>query len=98
MSFDNFELTLDWKLTPGGNSGIFYHVQEGEQYEQAYENAPEYQLIDDEGYPGGLEDWQKAACDYAMYTPQNELKKLMPPGEWNSSRIIFTPDYRPSSC
>ncbi len=46
--FDNFELQLEWKLPEGGNSGIFYHLKEG--YGSPAEVAPEYQLIDDEGY------------------------------------------------
>ena len=41
--FENFELYLEWKITEGGNSGIFYHVTE--EYEDII--APEYQLIDD---------------------------------------------------
>jgi len=47
--FDNFELSLDWSISKAGNSGIFYHVLEGEKYHAAYETAPEYQLIDDLG-------------------------------------------------
>lgn len=88
--FDNFELSLEWKLTPGGNSGIFYHVVEGTQYHSPYQTGPEYQLIDDDGFGGALEDWQKAACDYAMYTADPVVKKVVPPGEWNTSKIVFT--------
>jgi hypothetical protein len=87
--FENFELSIDWKVSPGGNSGIFYHVVEGKQYAAPYANAPEYQLIDDIGYPGKLEDWQKCAADYAMYTAPTD-KALKPAGEWNNTRIIFT--------
>ena len=43
--FDNFELYVEWKIPPGGNSGIFYHVKEG--YPGPPVVAPEYQLIDD---------------------------------------------------
>jgi Domain of Unknown Function (DUF1080) len=87
--FENFELSIDWKVSPGGNSGIFYHVVEGKQYAAPYANAPEYQLIDDIGYPGKLEEWQKCAADYAMYNAPSD-KALKPAGEWNNSRIIFT--------
>jgi len=86
--FDNFELDLDWSISKEGNSGIFYHVLEGPQYHAAYETAPEYQLIDDAGWPDKLEEWQKTGADYAM-TPAAEGKKLMPVGEWNHSRIIY---------
>ena len=89
--FENFELVLDWKISPGGNSGVFYHAQEGCQYKAPYETAPEYQLIDDVGFPGTLEDWQKVGVDYAMYTT-DAPKVMKPAGEWNTSRIVFTPE------
>lgn len=87
--FEHFELYLEWKISPGGNSGIFYHAQEGSQYKAPYQTAPEYQLIDDTGYPDKLEDWQTTACDYAMYTAPAD-KALKPAGEWNTARIIVT--------
>lgn len=87
--FDNFELFLEWKLDKGGNSGIFYHVVEGDQYRAAYENAPEYQVIDDLEFPEPLEGWQRVGADYAMYLPDSG-KTVKPAGEWNSSRIVFT--------
>lgn len=87
--FEDFELSIDWKISPKGNSGIFYHVVEGRQYKAPYATAPEYQLIDDGNYPEKLEEWQKTAVDYAMYTP-TEPKLLKPAGEWNNARIIFT--------
>jgi len=86
--FGDFELSIEWNISHEGNSGIFYHVVEGGQYHAAYETAPEYQLIDDLGWPGGLEDWQKTAADYAMY-PAHKEKKLMPVGEWNQTRIVY---------
>lgn len=86
--FDNFELSLDWSISKAGNSGIFYHVLEGVKYYAAYETAPEYQLIDDLGWPDKLEEWQKTGADYAM-TNTVKNKKLMPVGEWNNSRIIY---------
>jgi hypothetical protein len=86
--YGDFELSIEWNISNAGNSGIFYHVVEGGQYHAAYETGPEYQLIDDLGWPGGLEDWQKTAADYAMH-PANTNKKLMPVGEWNQTRIVF---------
>jgi hypothetical protein len=88
--FENFELSIDWKISPQGNSGIFYHAAEGPNYKAAYYTAPEYQLIDDVNYPEKLVDWQKTASDYAMY-PAPSDKALKPAGEWNNTRIVFTP-------
>jgi hypothetical protein len=90
-SFSNFELYLEWKISPGGNSGIFYHTQEGPAYKAPYATAPEYQLIDDLNFPQPLEAWQKTAADYAMYDPPAN-KRLKPAGQWNSARILYTPE------
>ncbi|MCD4737440.1 MAG: DUF1080 domain-containing protein [Bacteroidales bacterium] len=88
--YDNFEFTLEWKISEGGNSGIFYHVIEDAQYHSPYQTGPEYQVLDDEGFPNkeNLKEWQLAGADYAMYTV-NDNKKLKPAGEWNKTRIIF---------
>jgi 3-keto-disaccharide hydrolase len=91
LEFEDFELYLEWKISTAGNSGIFYHVQEGKKYHAAYQNAPEYQLLDDLGYPDPIQEWQKLASDYAMY-PAPPDKPVKPAGEWNSSKIIFTKD------
>lgn len=84
--FDNFDLKIEWKLSPAGNSGIFYHVVEGDEYPTVYATGPEYQLIDDLGYPEKLEDWQTTGANYGLNPPQNP--KLKPAGEWNSSEIV----------
>jgi hypothetical protein len=88
QDYDNFELSWDWKVTKGANSGVMYHVVENPKYQAPYETGPEYQIIDDIGFPDKLEEWQKAGADYAMNLP-NDKKKLKPVGEWNSSKIIF---------
>ncbi len=86
--YSNFELTWDWKVDKGSNSGVMYHVIEDKKYQAPYETGPEYQVMDDIGFPEKLEDWQLAGADYAMF-PANEKKKLKPVGEWNSSKIIY---------
>ena len=86
--YENFELTWDWKITKGGNSGVMYHVVESPKYKAPYETGPEYQLIDDVDFPGKLEDWQKTGADYAMNIT-NDKKKVNPVGEWNTSKIVF---------
>ena len=92
--FDNFELYVEWKIPEGGNSGISYHLQEG--VGSPPEISPEYQMLDDlkweEINEAKLEDWQKTGADYAMHVPDESQKIIKPAGEWNSSRIIFTPE------
>ena len=92
--FENFELYLEWKLPEGGNSGVFYHLKEG--YAGPPEVSPEYQLLDDlkweEINHAKLAEWQKTAADYAMTVPDTTQKIVKPAGEWNTTRIRFTPE------
>ena len=82
--YDNFELSVDYKISPKGNSGILYLVTEA--LESSYLSGPEYQIIDDINFPEKLEDWQKTGANYAMNpAPDAEPKAV---GEWNTARII----------
>ena len=83
--YENFDLTLDWKIAPEANSGILYLVQE-DTFKTPYETGPEYQLIDDVNFPQPLEEWQKTGANYAMNIAEN--KELKPAGEWNTARIL----------
>ena len=77
--YRDFELTFEWKLSKGGNSGVKYRVQ-------SYGNnrlGCEYQIQDDKN----LFNKQSAGSLYALFEP-NENKKLMPVGEWNTSKIV----------
>ncbi|MEB8347353.1 DUF1080 domain-containing protein [Flavobacteriaceae bacterium KMM 6898] len=85
--FENFELQLNWKISQGGNSGVFYNVIEDTIYHSPYQTGPEYQLLDDVGFPEPIEDWQKTGADYAMFVANNK-KSLKPVGEWNTTKII----------
>lgn len=87
--YENFELVWDWKIAEGGNSGMLYHVVENPKFKVPYVTGPEYQLIDDFGFPEPLEDWQKTAADYAMHVPDTSKTIIKPAGEWNTSKIVF---------
>jgi hypothetical protein len=84
--FENFELTLDWKIGKGANSGVFYRVVEYPDDTAMWNAAPEYQLIDDTGYPGTLKPTQKTAANYDLQPPGRDATK--PAGEWNTTRIL----------
>ncbi len=85
--YTNFELRIDWKASKGGNSGIMYGVVEDPKYKAAWMTGPEYQFIDDVGFPEKLEEWQKAGANYAMHVASAQ-KQLKPVGEWNTTRIV----------
>ena len=87
--YDNFELTFDWKIAPEGNSGVMYHVTESKKFKTPYKTGPEYQLLDDVGFPQKVEKWQLTGADYAMHVADTTAKKLKPVDEWNTSKIIF---------
>jgi hypothetical protein len=86
--YTNFDLTLDWKASKGGNSGVMYGVIEDAKYDAPWKTGPEYQFIDDIGFPEKLEEWQKAGANYAMHLPIESQKVLKPVGEWNTTRIV----------
>jgi len=87
-AYTNFELTLDWKATKGGNSGVIYGIVEDPKYKTPWLTGPEYQLIDDEGFTHPLDATQKAGSNYAMQAPDNAKKHLKPVGQWNTSKIV----------
>jgi hypothetical protein len=87
--YENFIVTFDWKIEKGGNSGFLYHVVERPDFKVPYVTGPEYQVIDDLGFPEPLEEWQKAGADYAMYVCDNDKKQVKKAGAWNTSKIVF---------
>jgi hypothetical protein len=82
--YNNFEFQFDWKISPQGNSGVMYRVTE--EFDKPYKSGPEYQLLDDGGYPGETKETNMTACCYDMYAVPS--KKLNTPGEWNTSKIV----------
>ena len=104
--FENFELYLEWKLPKGGNSGIFYHVKEGydappvvapeyqliddENYASIHDLTAYNTSLGYTEKPEELKPLQQTGADYAMHPPSPN-KTLHPVGEWNASKIVFTP-------
>ena len=83
--YQDFELYLEWKIDPQSNSGIFILVQEGDT-KKIYETGPEYQLLDDKGWPEKIDDSQYSGSNYAMHAPVGA--EVKPIDEWNTTRII----------
>jgi hypothetical protein len=83
-NFGNFELAIDWKVTPGANSGIMYRVSEKE--DAPYYTGPEYQILDNAKHEDGKNPKTSAASCYALYAPTKDVCK--PVGEWNHARIL----------
>lgn len=83
-TYKNFELSFDWKISEKQNSGVMFRVTE--EFEVPYATGPEFQLIDDDNYPGGVKDVNKTAANYDVHAAQNS--KLNPIGSWNNAKII----------
>lgn len=82
--FTDFELSLEWRLEEGGNSGIFYRAAEGEEW--MYHSAPEMQVLDDERHPDGRSPLTSAGSNYGLDPAPRGV--VRPVGEWNSVRIV----------
>lgn len=86
--FSNFELELEWKVSKGGNSGIFYLAQEIPN-EDIYISSPEYQVLDNENHVDAQLGIDRNRCSASLYDmipakPQNSK----PYGEWNKAKIV----------
>ncbi|WP_068878676.1 MULTISPECIES: DUF1080 domain-containing protein [unclassified Phenylobacterium] len=80
-TFENFDLTFEWKIGPKGNSGVMFHVTEAGG--QTYESGPEYQVLDNSRGEPPLE---QAGGLFALYAPEGAVTK--PVGEYNTGRIL----------
>ena len=82
--FKNFELALEWKIAPGGNSGIFYRASEDD--DAVYWTAPEMQVLDDAHHPDGESRLTSAGANYGIDSSSPGV--VRPAGEWNQVRIV----------
>ena len=83
--FSNFELSLEWKISPGGNSGIFYLATENPDL-VIWQTAPEYQVLDNTTHPDGRDGLHSAGALYDMIGVAQD--KVKPVGEWNQTKIL----------
>ena len=85
--YTNFILSLEWKISKAGNSGIFWSVFEDPKFKEAYQTGAEIQVLDNERHPdakiGGK--LHQAGSLYDMVAPQHDAVK--PAGEWNTCVI-----------
>ena len=82
--YGDFELRLEWKLTPGGNSGVMFRVSE--DAERSYHTGPEMQILDNAGHRDGGSPLTSTGSNYALHPPVRDATR--PVGEWNQVRIV----------
>ena len=82
--YGDFELKLEWKIAPGGNSGVIYLVSE--DFDQTWQTGPEMQVLDDDKHHDGKDPKTSAGALYGLIAPVNKV--LQPVGQWNKVRLI----------
>ncbi len=90
-AFGDFELSWEWKVAPGANSGVKYNVSEQFSLAKAGNHAAlgfEYQILDDSLAEDNKVATHRAGALYDLIAP-NESKRVRPAGQWNESRLIF---------
>ncbi len=86
--FENFVLSLEWQISEGGNSGVFWGVEELEQFGQPYQTGPEIQVLDNEKHPDAKAGTtHQAGALYDMIAPSEDVTR--PVGEWNTMEITI---------
>ncbi len=87
--YGDFELRFEWKIAPGGNSGIIYRTEKGYHPPTS---GPEFQLLDDVARGDILIPERSNGAAYGIYAPT--LKPAArPAGEWNTGRIVAKGDH-----
>ena len=85
--YTNFKIHIEWKVSPGSNSGFFWGVKEDMKYEFPFVTGPEIQILDPENSDGPL---TQAGALYGMIAPSQWVTK--PANQWNSYDV--TVDHR----
>lgn len=83
--YENFDLSLEWKIAEAGNSGIIFGVHESPDYRNTYDTGIEMQVLDDVKASDNKKANHLAGSLYDLKAPSKNVSK--PAGEWNLARI-----------
>ena len=89
--YESFELELEWKISSGGNSGIFFGVREIDGQNVAYETGVEMQVLDDDNHADGEQAITRAGACYALYAGSENI--VRPVGQYNEVRLVVRGAY-----
>ncbi len=84
--YENYELSLEWKIGDCGNSGIMFNVNEAEEYSTPWRTGPEIQILDNKCHPDNKLENHRAGSLYDMIAPSEPA--VNPAMEWNHIRLI----------
>ena len=83
--YENYELSLEWKISPGGNSGVIFGVHEDPSFHATYETGIEMQVLDNKEAEDNKKATHLAGSLYDMQAPTKDVAK--PAGEWNLVKL-----------
>tara|TARA_R110000868_G_scaffold299234_1_gene559445 strand:- start:18 stop:758 length:741 start_codon:yes stop_codon:yes gene_type:complete len=90
QEYTNFVLSLDWKISEAGNSGVFWGVSEDEKFGTGYQTGPEIQILDNEKHPDAKAGTtHQAGALYDMVSPAKDVTNSV--GDWNT--MVITVDH-----
>ena len=84
--FENYDFSVEWRISKNGNSGIIFNVTEDLKYHSTYNTGPEMQVLDNDGHPDGKIFNHRSGDLYDLIKSSSEPVK--PVGEWNTARIV----------
>jgi hypothetical protein len=84
--YQNYELSIDWKIDSCGNSGIIFNVVEDPKYGATYLTGPEMQVLDNNCHPDAKIIKHRAGDLYDLIKSNKETVK--PAGQWNQAKIV----------
>lgn len=85
-NFENYEFSIEWKISKCGNSGVIFNVVEDPKYKATYVTGPEMQVLDNTCHPDAKIIKHRAGDLYDLITSSKETVK--PAGEWNVAKIV----------
>lgn len=85
-TYENYEFSIEWKISNCGNSGIIFNVVEDPKYKATYVTGPEMQVLDNTCHPDAKIIKHRAGDLYDLITSSKETVK--PAGEWNVAKIV----------
>ena len=85
-TFENYEFSIEWKISKCGNSGIIFNVVEDPKYKATYVTGPEMQVLDNTCHPDAKIIKHRAGDLYDLISSSKETVK--PAGEWNVAKIV----------
>lgn len=87
LEYENYHLSLEWKIAEGGNSGIIFCVNEDPKYKRSYNTGLEMQVLDNDRHNDGKIIKHRAGDLYDLISCSRETVK--PVGEWNKAEIVL---------